>query len=72
MLATCTQCGHEIVRYDESLFADPCPVCGSVILRVLHLPNGRLPFQDEHVPAHSYLRNVETGERLTADICEPA
>lgn len=63
MLATCVICECSICRYEINTWNEPCPSCGSEILRILHLG-----FFGK--PNHEYRKNVVTGEMLDPDPCE--
>ena len=63
MIARCSECNADIVRYWCNTYGDPCPGCGSTIFWVTHLG---IPGH----PAHEILMDTKTKEVFTDDMCD--
>lgn len=67
MIANCVKCGWDIVRYgtDEEMHA-PCENCGGVVFLIQHATF----FHGFFVGFHEFEMNIQTGEKLTLDLCD--
>lgn len=67
MLATCNECGMNIIRYgsDKEMSA-PCSNCGSFIMKILHFTVRK----DFCMGYHEFVMNINTKEILTPDLCD--